>query len=119
MNDHAYLKRVICRPASKTLSHKESEVLYWAANGKSSYEIALILGRCQSTVEEQKKSIRKKLNVANMAQAVFEGVKLGYIGAFSQGWEMKEAIYSARDQPLSNMTKVTSLELINSIALRR
>ncbi|QLH42060.1 MAG: hypothetical protein HWD59_04565 [Coxiellaceae bacterium] len=34
----------------------------------------------------------QKLNVVNMAQAVFEGVKHGHIGAFNKGWKRADTV---------------------------
>lgn len=115
LQDNSYLKKVISSSISRSLNQSETEVLYWAANGKSSYEISLILDRQQSTIEEQKKSIRRKLDVSNMAQAVFEGIKLGYIGAFSQGWGLKESTIPHSLHPISNVAKNTNIELINTV----
>jgi DNA-binding CsgD family transcriptional regulator len=86
LNDKYYRKSVIknLNTNEYKLTEREVECLYWAANGKSSHETAVILKIKPSTVEEYRKKIKKKLNCNNLVQAVYEGVKRGYIGAFNR-----------------------------------
>ena len=94
LNDAAYRRRVIKAglvPHEK-LTSRELDCLYLAANGKSSEETAKILNISKLTVDGYRSEIKRKLNVANIAQAVFEAVKLGYIGAFSKVWQQQDPI---------------------------
>lgn len=86
LNDKYYRKAVIKNIFNYEykLTEREIECLYWAANGKSSSETAIILKIKSSTVEEYRRQIKKKLNCNNLVQAIYEGVKQGYIGAFNR-----------------------------------
>lgn len=61
------------------LSSKESLCLILAAQGKSSKESALLLALSQTQVEFYRKEIRRKLACSSMAQAVYEGIRYGYL----------------------------------------
>ena len=65
--------------AKPVLSKRERECLTWAAAGKSSWDISVILGLGQHTVRGYFSSIRAKLNVATLAHAVSEGIRRGEI----------------------------------------
>lgn len=84
LNDKLYRKSIIKRNyiPEQQLTEREVQCLYWAANGKSSDETAIILKIKKSTVEDYRKHIKQKLNCSSMAHAIYEGVKRGYIGAF-------------------------------------
>ena len=58
------------------LSEREFLCLYWSARGKTSQETASLLNITESTVNSYKKSILRKLNCNNIAQCVFEGIKM-------------------------------------------
>lgn len=64
---------------SKGLSSKELEVLEWARDGKTAWEIASIRQISEATVKYHLKSIYSKLGVSNRAQAVGEALCLGII----------------------------------------
>lgn len=72
---------VICRPVffNERLNEKENLCLLLAAQGKSSKETALLLELTQTQVEFYRKEIRRKLVCDSMAQAVFEGIRYGYL----------------------------------------
>ena len=53
-----------------TLTDREIECLQWAAKGKSSREIAVILGLTTRGVDFHFDSAREKLNAVNRIQAV-------------------------------------------------
>lgn len=72
----------MCYNPSTQLTEREVECLYWAAHGKSSDETAIILKIKKSTVEDYRKHIKRKFDCITMAQAIYEGVKRGYIGSF-------------------------------------
>lgn len=66
---------------SKTpiLSPREKEILLWGADGKTSEEIAIILGLSQDSINFHYKSIQKKLGTTNRAQAIAHAIVKGYI----------------------------------------
>ncbi len=51
------------------LTPRESEVLEWVAQGKTNYEIGLILGASTGTVSKHVEHILTKLNVENRTSA--------------------------------------------------
>ena len=53
--------------------------MFWAAKGKTTLEIARLLHVEISTVKTYRKRIQEKLNAKNITQAVFEGIRLGYL----------------------------------------
>jgi LuxR family quorum sensing-dependent transcriptional regulator len=62
-----------------TLSKREQEVLQWAAEGKSEWEIGLILGLSEHTAEKFIRSARMKLQAGNRTHAVAQAIRLGLI----------------------------------------
>jgi DNA-binding CsgD family transcriptional regulator len=64
---------------SVKLSRREIQCLEWSAQGKSSTEIAIILGLADGTVREYFKSAATKLNATNRAQAVARSIGLGLL----------------------------------------
>lgn len=62
-----------------SLSEREIESLAWAARGKTSEDIASILGLSKRTVDFHIDNARAKLNVATRTQAVLRAVSLGLI----------------------------------------
>jgi LuxR family transcriptional regulator, quorum-sensing system regulator BjaR1 len=65
--------------AGITLSKREQEVLQWAAEGKSEWEIGLILGLSEHTAEKFIRSARIKLQAGNRTHAVALAIRLGLI----------------------------------------
>ena len=61
------------------LSTREKEVLNWLKQGKSSWDISVILGISESTVNYHVYNIMQKLEVVNRPQAVAVAVRLGLI----------------------------------------
>jgi len=55
------------------------DVLRLAADGKTTYEIAVILGRTPKTVNAQRFQLLKKLDAHTMAQAVAKAMRQGII----------------------------------------
>jgi len=53
-----------------TLTPRETEVLTWIQNGKTSFEIGKILGISENTVETYVARVRGKLNASTRSQAV-------------------------------------------------
>lgn len=64
---------------SRGLTEKEVEVLEWARDGKTAWEIASIRQVSEATVKYHLKSIYNKLGVSNKAQAVGEALCQGLI----------------------------------------
>jgi LuxR family transcriptional activator of bioluminescence operon len=61
------------------LTNREKECLLWAAEGKSSWEIARILNISENTVIFHFKNASKKLNVTNRQQAIARAIAHGLI----------------------------------------
>lgn len=64
---------------NERLSQKEISCLFWAAHGKTTYEMAKLLNVEISTIKTHRKRIQQKLRCKNITQAVFEGIRLGYL----------------------------------------
>lgn len=64
---------------SRGLTEKEIEILEWARDGKTAWEIASIRQVSEATVKYHLKSIYNKLGVSNKAQAVGEALCQGII----------------------------------------
>lgn len=56
--------------ALRTLSHRQKEILHWAAMGKSNAEIAIILGQTKRGVDYHISEITRKLGVTSRVQAI-------------------------------------------------
>jgi DNA-binding CsgD family transcriptional regulator len=52
------------------MSGREQEILHWVTNGKTNFEIGIILGISPNTVKNHLKRIFLKLEVYSRAQAV-------------------------------------------------
>lgn len=61
------------------LSGRESEVLKWTSEGKSSWEIGMILSISERTVKYHVNNIKTKLNAVNRAHAVAKGLRANII----------------------------------------
>jgi DNA-binding CsgD family transcriptional regulator len=61
------------------LTHRETEVLRWIKDGKSSWDISIILKCSKRVVDFHVGNIKKKLNAASRAQAVAIGLHHGII----------------------------------------
>jgi len=80
---HLALSHIFCnrKSASNTivLSFREKEVLTWLKQGKSSWEMSVILGISERTVNYHIYNIMQKLEVVNRPQALAVAVRLGLI----------------------------------------
>ena len=75
-----YLRHVALRDVTMpNLTKREIDCLQWAALGKSSQDIAAILGLSTRGIEFHFESARKKLDAANRTQAVAIAVSIGII----------------------------------------
>ncbi|WP_095107289.1 helix-turn-helix transcriptional regulator [Pseudomonas sp. Irchel 3E20] len=72
-------KRPRKRPVGEPLSAKELEILRWAKEGKTVWEISVIRAISEATVKFHLRNIYIKLSVSNRAQAVGEAVKRGVL----------------------------------------
>lgn len=68
--------RATCESAVRPLSQREREILQLVAEGKSSKEIAAILGISETTVKTHRNNIMGKLNVRDIAGLTRQAVKL-------------------------------------------
>jgi len=66
--------------ASPGLSKKERECLQWVANGKTAWEIGIIMRISEPTVVFHLKNVMKKLDVVNRYQALAVALRLGLVG---------------------------------------
>lgn len=67
---------------SKPLSKREVECLHWAAMGKTSWEIGIILGVSERTVNFHVGNACGKLGVYNRRAAVAQALKHGLLPSF-------------------------------------
>lgn len=65
--------------ADIVLSKRETEALQWAAEGKSEWEIGVILGISEHTSEKFIRSACAKLHAVNRTQAVAQAIRMGLI----------------------------------------
>lgn len=61
------------------LTPRERDVLLWTAAGKTTRDIAAILGISKHTVAEHAKRVRFKLGTCNTAHSIVCAIKLGEI----------------------------------------
>lgn len=65
--------------ARRLLTPREREVLLWSAQGKSSWDISVILGVSERTVNWFIANASRKLNAVNRIQAVVNAIRAGEI----------------------------------------
>ncbi len=61
------------------LSQREVSCLFFASKGKTSEETENILKISSATVDSHRKNIKRKLKCSTLSQAVFEGIRWGYL----------------------------------------
>lgn len=61
---------------NKKLSNKETEVLRWVEEGKTNWEVSIILGISERTVKFHLSNIFKKYQVSNRIQAIIKNIEL-------------------------------------------
>lgn len=66
------------QPAPARLTARERDCIAFVAEGKTDWEISVILGISQNTAHQYVESARKKLNASSRAQAVARFVMLGF-----------------------------------------
>lgn len=67
------------KPLSVPLSSRETEVLKWVKDGKSTWEISVILSISSNTVKFHLKNIMQKLQAVTRTQAVASALEFGII----------------------------------------
>lgn len=77
----AVTRRLMTRtpPAHRGLTDQERHCLEWTARGKTSWEISVILGRAEATVNFHLKNAVAKLNARNKCSAAAKAVAHGLI----------------------------------------
>jgi two-component system, NarL family, response regulator NreC len=68
-------------PHNRTLSSREREVLQLIAEGKSSKEIAMVLGISETTVKSHRNNIKIKLDINDIAGLTRYAIRIGLIRA--------------------------------------
>lgn len=71
-------------PNDTLLTSREIECLNWVAQGKTDFEISIILGSSHAGVRYHITRVCAKLGAVNRAQSVFKACQLGYLGVPSQ-----------------------------------
>ena len=72
------LKQVAFKKANK-LSKREYECLLWTSEGKTSYEIGMILGLSENTINNYLVTVGRKLGAVNRPHMVGIALRKGYI----------------------------------------
>lgn len=67
---------VLVQNSPRPVTNREIDILRWVKEGKSNYEIGIILGISALTVKNHLQKIYKKLNVQNRVQAVSRCISL-------------------------------------------
>ena len=70
---------VVLRDNGLELTEREIECLNWTAAGKTSAEIASIIGLSEHTVNHYLNHVTRKLGAVNRTQAVVKAIRLGYV----------------------------------------
>lgn len=76
----AIKKRDLAQTIIVKTTHREKEVLQWLKQGKTSWEISVILNVSEATINFHVKNIKKKLNAVSRSQAVATAIQYGVIG---------------------------------------
>lgn len=74
MNNIAHLKILTLpyTPPNRTLTNRQREALEWVGDGKTTQDIALLMGLTSATVEKHLRLARESLSVETTAQAVLK-----------------------------------------------
>jgi DNA-binding CsgD family transcriptional regulator len=79
---HEALRRIFAvarRVHDNPLTLREQEILQWVKEGKSSWQVSMILSISEATVKFHIKNILRKLDATTRAQAVASAMQRGYI----------------------------------------
>ena len=77
---NGYYEKLLSQEASPSLTARETEVVRWTSEGKTSAEIAIILGLSEHTVISHVTAAARKLNAVNRAHLIAIAVKRGLVG---------------------------------------
>lgn len=69
----------VAPPSPVHLTSRERECLLWIAEGKTDWEIGVILGIARKSVERHVQNLRNKLGAATRAHAVVIAFRMGFI----------------------------------------
>jgi LuxR family transcriptional regulator len=74
MNNIAHLKILTLpyTPPNRSLTKRQREALQWVGDGKTTQDIALLMGLTAATVEKHLRLARESLSVETTAQAVLK-----------------------------------------------
>ena len=79
---HAALSRLAARPkALSPLTPRETEILKWAKEGKSNWEISTIMGISERTVKFHLGNLMHKLDASTRTHAVAIALEMGFVPA--------------------------------------
>jgi DNA-binding CsgD family transcriptional regulator len=68
-----------CTPNDKALTKREMECLHWAVDGKTNWEISLILGVSKRTIIFHMQNVVVKLAAVNRQHAIAQAVSKGLV----------------------------------------
>lgn len=74
-----FFTEIILPDSMPVISPRELEVIRWSSEGKTSVEIAIILGLSEHTINSYTTKILQKLQVVNRAQMVAKAIRMGLI----------------------------------------
>lgn len=74
-----YFDAILSLDSITGLSDREIQIVRWTSEGKTSYEMAVILGMSEHTVNSYISTCLRKLNVVNRAQMVASALRSGLI----------------------------------------
>lgn len=74
-----FFQKIILPVTLPAISSRELEVIRWSSEGKTSIEIAIILGLSEHTINSYTTKILQKLHVVNRAQMVAKAIRMGLI----------------------------------------
>ncbi len=74
-----YFEVILSLDSISGLNDREVQIVHWTSEGKTSAEIAIILGLSEHTVNSYIALILRKLNVVNRAQMVASALRSGFI----------------------------------------
>lgn len=75
----SFFNKIILPDSMPVISPRELEVIRWSSEGKTSVEIAIILGLSEHTINSYTTKILQKLQVVNRAQMVATAIRMGLI----------------------------------------
>jgi LuxR family transcriptional regulator len=74
-----FFNELLAPTSFPVISSRELEVIKWSAEGKTSIDIAIILGLSEHTINSYTTKILQKLQVVNRAQMVAMAIRMGLI----------------------------------------